>query len=208
MYNASSNNWTRIPDGLGQARCDLAAASLPSGLVIFAGGTSGLSNSACCLLPQSVVLRCRAVTMTIVTACLRIYELMVLCAFFHIGADVSASGLQSSAYVDIYNATSNSWSRFPTGLGQARNRLAAASLPSGLVFFAGGQTGVDSGSHSAYVDMYNASSNNWTRIPGGLGKSRRDLAAASLPSGLVIFAGGTSGLSNSARCLKLLGFYF
>jgi len=38
----------------------------------------------------------------------------------------------------MYNATNNSWIRFPSGLGQAREDLAAASLPSGLVFFAGG----------------------------------------------------------------------
>ena len=44
----------------------------------------------------------------------------------------------NSAYVDMYNATNNSWSRFPNGLGLARHGLAAASLPSGLVFFAGG----------------------------------------------------------------------
>jgi hypothetical protein len=38
----------------------------------------------------------------------------------------------------VYNASSNSWASYPTGLGQARAALAAASLPSGLVFFAGG----------------------------------------------------------------------
>jgi hypothetical protein len=38
----------------------------------------------------------------------------------------------------MYNATNNSWTRFPMGLGQAREDMAAASLPSGLVFFAGG----------------------------------------------------------------------
>ncbi len=42
----------------------------------------------------------------------------------------------------MYNATSNSWTTYPTGLGQARGNLAAASLESGLVFFAGG-LGVD-----------------------------------------------------------------
>jgi hypothetical protein len=44
--------------------------------------------------------------------------------------------------VDVYNASSNSWTSYPTGLGLARGYLAAASLPSGLVFFAGGSIGV------------------------------------------------------------------
>jgi hypothetical protein len=45
-----------------------------------------------------------------------------------------------SSYVDIYNSTSNSWIRLPEGLGQSRCALVAASLSSGLVFFAGGRT--------------------------------------------------------------------
>jgi hypothetical protein len=54
------------------------------------------------------------------------------------------SDIGPSSFVDIYNATSNSWARLPEGLGEAsaldqgRFRLAAVSLPSGLVFFAGG----------------------------------------------------------------------
>jgi hypothetical protein len=45
-----------------------------------------------------------------------------------------------SSYVDIYNATSNSWTTYPEGLGMARGLLAAASLASGLVFFVGGSS--------------------------------------------------------------------
>jgi hypothetical protein len=41
--------------------------------------------------------------------------------------------------VDLFNSTSNSWTVYQKGLGQARSDLAAASLPSGMVFFAGGQ---------------------------------------------------------------------
>jgi hypothetical protein len=53
---------------------------------------------------------------------------------------VSLSVFGASSYVDVYNATSNSWTRLPAGLGEARYDLAAASLPSGLVFFAGGRS--------------------------------------------------------------------
>jgi hypothetical protein len=89
----------------------------------------------------------------------------------------------------MYNATSNSWIRFPNGLGKARRELAAESLPSGLVFFAGGWHQNDL-YFSADVDMYNVTSNNWTHFPNQLGLGRYGLAAASLPSGLVFFAGG------------------
>ncbi len=55
--------------------------------------------------------------------------------------DTCASGRVRSSYADMYNATSNSWTRYPAGLGQARHSLVAVSLASGLVFFAGGHTG-------------------------------------------------------------------
>jgi hypothetical protein len=53
---------------------------------------------------------------------------------------LSKSGGIQSAFVDVYNAASNSWARYPEGLVQARSFFAATSIPSGAVFFAGGQT--------------------------------------------------------------------
>jgi hypothetical protein len=44
-----------------------------------------------------------------------------------------------STFVDIYNATSQIWSGYPDGLGQARSDMAVASLPPNLVIFAGGE---------------------------------------------------------------------
>ena len=63
-----------------------------------------------------------------------------MCGIF---AESYASDGSFSARVDVYNASSNSWASYPTGLGQARGLLAAASLPSGLVFFAGGEQSGD-----------------------------------------------------------------
>ncbi len=57
-------------------------------------------------------------------------------------AHPTLSGDGPSLYVDIYDAMNNLWTKNPTGLGQGRSSLAAASLPSGLVFFAGGWTGM------------------------------------------------------------------
>jgi hypothetical protein len=54
--------------------------------------------------------------------------------------DACVSGSGPSSYVDMYNATSNTWTSYSTGLGQARTLLAGASLASGLVFFAGGSS--------------------------------------------------------------------
>ena len=81
----------------------------------------------------------RDLTTTILLRCCVLLYTACMCGEF---ADACASGSSASAYVDMYNATSNSWTTFPTGLGQARSQFAAASLPSGLVFFAGGYAGI------------------------------------------------------------------
>ena len=69
MYNATSNSWTRFPNGLGQARHFLAAASLPSGLVFFAGGDIGIGTSVCVCQLRRVFLCCRDLTTTILMRC-------------------------------------------------------------------------------------------------------------------------------------------
>ena len=43
------------------------------------------------------------------------------------------------------------------------------------------------------MDIYNATSTSWIRLPEGLGQARAYLAAAAMSSGLVIFAGGLTG---------------
>ncbi len=230
MYNATSNSWTTHPTGLGQARAYLAAASLPPGLVFFAGGWIGH----CCARSDLLL------HMLFFSA----FDggRPVLRLFAYIVSDSCVVDREYSSYVDVYDAMGNNWTTYPEGLGQARGKLASASLASGLVFFAGGYSGASGYFHdcffncalrnfyscsgtkasvvlmlceadnvarivrssacadafasgsgpSPYVDMYNATSNSWTRFPTGLGQARQFLAAASLPSGLVFFAGGVT----------------
>ena len=69
MYNATSNSWTTFPNGLGQARFGLAAASLPSGLVFFAGGWTGKGTSVCVCQLRRVFLCGRDLTTTVLLRC-------------------------------------------------------------------------------------------------------------------------------------------
>ena len=110
---------------------------------------------------------------------------------FFAGGSVSNQVTQTR-YVDVYRASSNDWIRMPNALGIARFRVAGASLPSGLVFFAAGDTS-HSSAGSAHVDMYNSVTGTWFVFSSGLGQARRFLVAVSLPSGLVFFAGGNFG---------------
>jgi hypothetical protein len=71
-----------------------------------------------------------------------VFQVCACCSFLgKTWTDAFESDDAASSYMDVYNETSNIWVSHPSGLGQARGYLAAASLPSGLVFFAGGLTG-------------------------------------------------------------------
>jgi hypothetical protein len=97
-----------------------------------------------------------------------------------------------SAYVDMFNVKTNTWTVFPTGLSQA-GIVSGASLDThGLVLFAGGH---------GVVDMFNANTNAWTVFPTGLSIGRSDLAASSLTSqGIVMFGGGNCGVAAGYCC--------
>ena len=138
MYNATSNSWTTYPTGLGQARHSLAAASLASGLVFFAGGFEGACLLCCC---DARSLWSFGGSTAGGLAMLRDADAVALMWRSLQCTDAFTLGGAYSSYVDMYNATSNSWTTYPAGLGQMRNYLAGASLASGLVFFAGGFEG-------------------------------------------------------------------
>jgi hypothetical protein len=90
--------------------------------------------------------------------------------------------------VDIYNASSNSWTN--ASLSAPRYELAATSVGS-LAFFAGGYNTATGA--SSVVDIYNASSNSWTNT--SLSQARYYLVAASAGS-LALFAGGATNSSS------------
>ncbi len=138
MYNASSNSWASYPTGLGQARGSLAAASLPSGLVFFAGGYAGAFMTFFIRVISCKALVFEATYKLHFTLFSHIFCISTVQGRMIPDACSSDSGY--SAHTDIYNSSSASWTSDRSGLGQARSYIGIASLPSGLVFFAGGET--------------------------------------------------------------------
>lgn len=191
---------------LSEARCELAATSLPyHGLAIFAGGNNNSCSRFC---PSNVVDIFDATTRTwstaalsearfyLVAACLPVQGLAIF-AGGAIAGNQDASLWTPSKVVDIFNATAGTWS--VANLSEARVFLAAASLPNhGLAIFAGGIVlRNDMEVYSNIVDIFNATAGTWRTA--NLSEARWHLAATSLPNyGLAIFASGQGdlGLSN------------
>lgn len=101
-------------------------------------------------------------------------------------------GYGASSRVDIYDITTNSWSKAELCTG--RHSIAAVAAGN-KIFFAGGEVGdgtlpVDS------IDIYDASTNSWTVAH--LSKAGHSIAAASA-NNKVLFAGGEGGFTGEGR---------
>ncbi len=103
-----------------------------------------------CFLQEAFQVGDASITLLVFCCCLFavLFVSARLCSFVFMYFLVSSV---ASSVVDMYNATSNSWTSFPNGLGQARSHLAGASLPSGLVFFAGGLSGRRRFDHDCFL---------------------------------------------------------
>lgn len=109
-------------------------------------------------------------------------------AFFAGGQDLLGN---SSAVVDIYNASSLLWTS--ATLSQARYELAATTVGS-LALFAGGV--LESSVPTDRVDIYNSTSHTWSNA--SLSEPRGHLAATTVGA-LALFAGGQNASGNSDR---------
>lgn len=95
--------------------------------------------------------------------------------------DFNSSGSSVSAVVDIYDISSNTWTK--ANLSKARFAPAIVSCGD-KIFFAGGS---DEGAISDIVDIYDASNGTWTVTH--LSEPRTEMAAAAVGR-TVLFAGG------------------
>ena len=106
-----------------------------------------------------------------------------------------------SSKVDIYNATSNTWST--ANLSEARHRSAATSVGNKVVFAGGGYwVNTPQNYHwvrSNVVDIFDNTTNTWTSDT--LGEAREGLSATTVGS-KVYFAGGETGSPNNPNTSK------
>jgi hypothetical protein len=128
IFNVMSGDWSTA--ALSVARVSLAATSLPNlGVAIFAGGV----GTCCHVFPVSL----RVVLFWLGNGMLEWAKvcLVIACACV---MPCAADGGDSNA-VDIFNATSGTWST--AALSSARRYPAATSLPNlGVAIFAGGNS--------------------------------------------------------------------
>lgn len=91
----------------------------------------------------------------------------------------------------LYDPATGTWAA-TGGLGQPRFHHTATLLPNGRVLVAGGADSESGGTTLASAELYDPATGAWTPA-GSLSAGRREHAAALLPSGKVLVAGGRDG---------------
>jgi hypothetical protein len=190
VFNPATNAFTPVGD-MGIARVRAAAAPLPDGRVLVAGGNDGTTrlSSAEVFNPATNAFtpvndigtdRARA-------AAAPLPDGRVLVAGGTNGAPLSSAA--------VFNPATNSFSSAGIGaMGTARQAPVAAPLPDGRVLVSGGVYVDGLGGYLASAEVFNPATNSFSSAGiGAMGTARTGAAAAPLPDGRVLVAGGFDG---------------
>jgi Kelch motif/Galactose oxidase, central domain len=190
VFNPATNAFTPVGD-MGNARVRAAAAPLPDGRVLVAGGNDGTTrlSSAEVFNPATNAFtpvgdmgtdRARA-------AAAPLPDGRVLVAGGTNGAPLSSAA--------VFDPATSSFSSAGLGaMGTARQAPAAAPLPDGRVLVSGGVYVEGPGGYLASAEVFDPATSSFSTAGiGAMGTARTGAAAAPLPDGRVLIAGGFDG---------------
>jgi Kelch motif protein len=191
VFNPATGTFTAVND-MGVARVRAAAATLPGGRVLIAGGNNGTIR-----LSSAEVFNPATGAFTPVSdmgapraraGAAPLPDGRVLLA-----GGTDAAPLQSA---EVFNPATNSFSSAGIGaMGIARRAPATAPLPGGRVLVAGGSNDEGGSEHYlASAEVFDPGSNSFSSTGiGAMGSARTGAVAAPLPDGRVLVAGGFDG---------------
>jgi WD40 repeat protein len=191
VFNPATATFTPAGD-MTVARVRAAAATLPDGRVLIAGGNDGsirLSSAEVfnpttgAFTPVSDMVASRARE-----GAARLPDGRVLLAGGTDGTPLSSA--------EVFDPNTNSFSSAGIGaMGTARRAPAAASLPDGRVLVAGGSNDEGGGEHYlASAEVFNPATGTFSSAGiGALSSARTGAVAAPLPDGRALVAGGYDG---------------
>jgi N-acetylneuraminic acid mutarotase len=194
LYDSASNTWSSV-GSLATARGNHAAALLPSGKVLVAGGDSDgihIFSSAEIYDPATKTWSAAGAMTTA-----REVPTSILLASGRVLVVGGSNGGTELASAELYDPNTNTWST--TGsLTTERYSHALVLLPSGKVLVAGGSNpnALDT------VELYDPAAGSWMAA-GSLTTDREHHTATLLPSGRVLIVGGDNGTTGPLNSTEL-----
>jgi hypothetical protein len=191
VFNPATGAFTPVAD-MSVARVRAAAAPLPDGRVLVAGGNDGSTR-----LASAEVFSPTNGTFTPVGD-LGTDRARAAAAPLPDGRVLVVGGTRDAPLqtAEVFNPATNAFSSAGLGsLGTARRAPAAATLPDGRVLVVGGSNDDGGGeNYLASAEVFNPATNSFTSAGiGAMGAARTGAVAAPLPDGRVLVAGGYDG---------------
>jgi N-acetylneuraminic acid mutarotase len=199
LFNPATDTFTELAGGSQTVGRGAVAATLANGQVLIAGGEKsnalGASSSAELFNPTTD-------TFTQLTATLTEPRFQAVAATLPNGQVLIAGGSSSTARLssaELFNPTTDTFTKLPSALTEARWGAVAAALPNGQVLIAGGESS-SSYTGSTSAELFNPTTDTFTKLPSALTEAHLGAVAAALPNGQVLIAGeAASGGSSSAE---------
>jgi Kelch motif protein len=190
VFNPATGAFTAVND-MGAARVRAAAAPLPDGRVLVAGGNNGSTR-----LSSAEVFNPATNAFTPVND-MSTDRARMGAAPLPDGRVLLAGGTNGAplSSAEIFNPATNTFSSADIGaMGTARQAPAAAPLPGGRVLVSGGVYFEGLGGYLASAEVFNPATNSFSSAGiGAMGTARTGAVAAPLPDGRVLVAGGFDG---------------
>lgn len=190
VFDPATGAFTPVND-MGTARVRAAAAPLPDGRVLVAGGNNGPSR-----LSSAEVFNPATATFTPVSD-MTTDRARAAAAPLPDGRVLISGGTNGAplANAEIFDPATGTFSAAGIGtMSTPRQAPAAAPLPDGRVLVIGGVHEEGVGGYLASAEVFNPASSTFTSAGiGTLGTARTGAAAAPLPDGRVLVTGGYDG---------------
>jgi hypothetical protein len=190
VFNPATGAFTPVND-MGSARVRAAAAPLPDGRVLVAGGNNGPTR-----LSSAEVFNPATGTFTPVND-MTTDRARAAAAPLPDGRVLISGGTNGAPLTsaEVFNPGTNSFSSAGLGaMSTARQAPAAAPLPDGRVLVSGGVFVEGVGGYQASAEVFNPATNSFSSAGiGAMGTARTGAVAAPLPDGRVLVAGGYDG---------------
>jgi Kelch motif/Galactose oxidase, central domain len=196
VFNPATGAFTPVA-AMSVARVRAAAAPLPDGRVLVAGGNDGATR-----LSSAEVFNPATGEFTPVGA-LGAPRARAAAAPLPGGRVLIAGGTDAAplASAEIFDPATNTFSSAGIGaMGIARRAPAAAPLPDGRILIAGGSNDDGGGeNYLASAEVFNPATNSFSSAGiGAMGNTRTGAVAAPLPDGRMLVAGGYDGVTRFA----------
>jgi N-acetylneuraminic acid mutarotase len=196
---SAAPSFSKLPAEMNEGRYAPAAATLPNGKVLVAGGY----NQTGIFLKTAELFNPETGTFETLTAEMAENREEAAYTTLQNGQVLIAGGYDGSNLksAELFNPTTNTFEKLTAEMNAERDGPAAALLHNGKVLIVGGYN--ETGSYLKTAELFNPETGTFEKLTAEANEARYAPAAATLPNGKVLIAGGYNETGNHLKTAEL-----